>query len=49
MPWSSLQTEFPERTPEARAGAEQGTEAVRLGASLLQAHLSIDTVSWFLL
>jgi len=49
VPWSGLQTEFVERTPETKASAEpntkDGIEAVRLGASLLQARLSIDTVS----
>ena len=44
-----VQTEFLERTPEENASAEpsakEGIEAIRLYASLLQAHLSIDTVS----
>jgi hypothetical protein len=51
--WSGLQTEFVERTPEKKANAEPSTkqdiEPVRLRASLSQAHLSIDTVSSFLL
>ena len=53
MPWSSLQTEFLGRTYEKKASAEpstkEGIEAVRLCASLLQARLSIDTVSSFFL
>jgi hypothetical protein len=53
VPWSGLQAEFLERTPEKKASAEPGTkhgiEPVRLCASLLRAHLSIDTVSGFLL
>jgi hypothetical protein len=52
VPWSGLQTEFLERTPEKKASAEASTkhaiEPFRLRASLFQAHLSIDTVSWFL-
>jgi hypothetical protein len=47
--WSGPQTEFVERTCEKKASAEpstkEGIEAVRLCASLLQARLSIDTVS----
>jgi hypothetical protein len=42
-----------ERTPGKKASAEpstkHGIEPVRLGALLFQAHLWIDTVSWFLL
>jgi hypothetical protein len=49
LPWSGLQAEFLERTPgknaSAEASAKAGIEAVRLRASLLQAHLSIDRVS----
>ena len=49
----ALQAEFVERTPEKKASAEpstkHGIEPFRLCASLFQAHLSIDTVSWFFL
>jgi hypothetical protein len=49
----ALQTEFMERTPEKKASAEpstkDGIDPFRLRASLFQAHLSIDAVSWFLL
>ena len=51
VPWSSLQSELLERTPEKKASAELSTkhriEAVRLCASLFEPHLSIDTVSSF--
>jgi len=47
-PWSGLQTECLERTPEKRAGVEpstkHGIEPVRVCAALFQAHLSIDGV-----
>jgi hypothetical protein len=53
MPWSGLQTEVLKRTPEKKASAEpstkHGIEPVRLCASFFQAHLSIDTVSKFVL
>jgi len=49
LPWSGPQTEFVERRPEKNANAKPSTrhgfETIRLRASLLQAHLSIDTVS----
>jgi hypothetical protein len=47
----ALRTEFLERTPERKASAGpstiQGIEAIRLCASLFQAHLSIDRVASF--
>jgi hypothetical protein len=53
VPWSGLQTELVERTPEKKANAEpstkEGIEAARLCASLFQAHFSIDTMSSFFL
>ncbi len=49
VPWTSLQTDFLERTPEKKASAEASTkesiEAVRFGVSLLQAHVSLAIVS----
>ncbi len=50
-PWSGLHTEFAERMPEKKASAEpstkHGIEPARLCASLLQTHLSTDTVFIF--
>jgi hypothetical protein len=51
VPWSGLQTELLERTPEKKPNAEpstkEGIEAARLCASLLRPRLSINTVSLF--
>ena len=53
MPWSGPQTELLEGTPEKKASvkpsSKHGIAPVRFCASLFQAHLSIDTVSSFLL
>ncbi len=53
LPWSDLQTEFVERTPERTATGEpstkKGIETVRLCALLFQAHLPLDLVSSFFL
>jgi hypothetical protein len=52
VPWSGLQIDFVERTPEKKATAKpstkHGVEPLRLCASLFQAHLSIDAASSFL-
>jgi hypothetical protein len=53
VPWSSLQTEFPERTPGKNLNAEPRPKtALKLFISvpsLFQAHPSTDTVSYVFL